>query len=75
MFLQNTESESNSHNSQQLENLSAKLSQAQIEVKHEKAALAQLTEKMKKFELEAERVPLLIAQVRNTYHCWLHKIS
>ena len=57
MFLQNTESESNSHNSQQLENLSAKLSQAQIEVKHEKAALAQLTEKMKKYEMEHASTP------------------
>ena len=61
--MQNNESESNSHNSQQMESLSAKLTQAQIEVKQEKANLAQLNEKIKQYELEVERIPLLIAQV------------
>merc|ERR1712018_280453 len=59
----NNEPESNSHNSQQVESLSAKLTQAQIEVKQEKAASAQLNEKIKHYELEVERIPLLIAQV------------
>ena len=66
IFLQNNEPESNSHNSQQVESLSAKLTQAQIEVKQEKAASAQLNEKIKHYELEVERIPLLIAQVRLT---------
>ena len=62
--MQNNEPETNAHNSQQVETLSAKLTQAQIEVKQEKAASAQLNEKIKQYELEIERIPLLIAQVR-----------
>ena len=64
IFLQNNEPESNSLNSQQVESLSAKLTQAQVEVKQEKVVSAQLNEKIKHYELEVERIPLLIAQVR-----------
>lgn len=34
-----------------------------MDAREEKAALAQLTEKIKQYELELERIPLLIAQV------------
>ena len=46
-----------------MESLTAKLNQAQEDSKEEKAILALLTDKNKEYELELERIPLLIAQV------------
>ena len=68
-FQQNNESDSrneNAHTAQLVEALTAKLNQAQEDSKEEKAILALLTDKNKEYELELERLPLLIAQVSYT---------
>ena len=66
MLQQNNESDSkydSAHATHVVESLTAKLNQAQEESNEEKAILAQLTDKIKDYELEVERIPLLIAQV------------
>ena len=51
------------HSSQLVDSLKVKLNQAQEEAREEKTKWTQLSGRIKEYELELERIPLLVAQV------------
>ena len=51
------------HSSQLIDSLKLKLNQAQEEAREEKTKWTQLSGRIKEYELELERIPLLLAQV------------
>ena len=51
------------HSSQLADSLKVKLNQAQEEAREEKTKWTQLSGRIKEYELELERIPLLVAQV------------
>ena len=53
----------NAHSTQLVDSLKVKLNQAQEEAREEKTKWTQLSGRIKEYELELERIPLLVAQV------------
>ena len=56
-----------SYTSQVVESLTAKLNQSQEQIKEERLKMTQLSEKMLEYDMQLERIPLLIAQVPINY--------
>ena len=63
LFQPNHESDSKHDTSQVVDSLTAKLNQSQEQIKEERLKMTQLSEKMLEYDMQLERIPLLIAQV------------